>query len=119
MRRAELAERLINHEKGHYELGLKNGKSPSHWVDTVQSVADGCQSSELRVATEARDDLMDTVKDDVELGVRLGQLMKPGQECFSATVSDQDDRDLHFFFLATSEAEVVEKLLAAFNEGKP
>jgi hypothetical protein len=44
--------------------------------------------------------------------------MKPGQECFSATVSDQDDRDLHFFFLATSEAEVVEKLLAAFNEGK-
>lgn len=119
MIRAERAERLIVHEKGHYELAVSRGVDlPDHWVDLVQTVAVGCQSSELRVAAEARDDLMDTVKEDVELGVKIGQLMRPGQECFSATVTDSDDRDLHFFFLATSEAELVERLVSAFNEGK-
>lgn len=113
MRRAESAERAIMDARRRYEAD--HDALPDHWVDLTQTAADGCQSSEIDVPEDCQGDLMDTVKDDVELGIKLGQKMKPGQDCFSATVTDSDGRSLHFFFIDTSEHEVVGRLIEAYT----
>lgn len=115
MRRAERVERFVLDKRLAYENGGFKGGALWHWVDTTQSVADGCQSSEIGVAPDCGDPPEDTVVEDVALGVKLGRQMKPEDECFFATVHDSDGRALHFFFVAPSEDVVVERLIEAFR----
>jgi hypothetical protein len=113
--KAERVERLILDKRTTYEaLGPCNGRM-GHWIDTTQSVANGSQCSEVDVSEDCRDELENTVVDDVALGVKMGRMMKPGDQCFVASVDDSDGRHLHFFFIAPSEDIVVERLIAAFS----
>lgn len=123
MIRAERVERFLMDRRTAYEAGewkrrnatLHTEVLPDHWVDLAQGIAAGCTSSELRVAKECRDDLMDYSKDDVTLGIEIASKVRPGDQVFSATVTDSDDRDLHFFFIAQSEDELFERVRAALE----
>lgn len=115
MVRAERVEKFLMDRRTAYEAGDLEDL-PDHWVDLAQGVAAGCSSSELRVAADARDELIDNVKDDVALGIAIAAKVGPEDQVFSATVTDSDDRDLHFFFVAPSEDAVVERLIAAFKK---
>jgi hypothetical protein len=114
MLRAERVEKLLRDKRDAYEA-THHTRDVEHWIDLTQGVAAGCQSSEVDVAEDCRDELQDTVVDDVALGVKLAQAMKPGDQILFATVDDSDGRHLHFFFTAPSEDALVERLIAAFD----
>lgn len=117
MVRSERAEKLMLDKRLAYEAD--HDSIPNHWVDTIQTVANGCQCSEVGVSEDCRDELEDTVVDDVALGVKLGRQMTAGDQVFFGSVDDSDGRHLHFFFVAQSEDTVVEKLIAAFTKEEP
>lgn len=113
MTRAERVERLILDARARYEADRES--LPDHWIDIVQKVGVGSQCSELRVDESCREELEDTVKDDVALGIKIGCLLKVGETVFVASAEDSDNRDLHFFFIARSEDELFERVLKALE----
>lgn len=83
-------------------------------IDLVNDEADNWIMHDPEEETE------DNSLGDVEIGLELGMAaFKDGKKVFFAQLTDGDDRQFTWFFVAADEAEVTERVRKALARGGP